>query len=220
MSTIAVRPTAATVGIGDHTRYSPRTDQMPAPMNSASGASFAIVTTVTSRAPTVTPRTFAAATVANSRASSALRATGAWSGAHRAPIDPANALATDAEANAAISEYSMPARNATNGPNATSTYAYSPPVNDTRLPAAAKQETISAINPAHTMYAIGAAAPSPPATNAGSTKMPAPIVTLTMLAVRSRTPMARTSPESGSAMSRLTLPQHLRRSAAQGTNLA
>src|SRR4051812_37779694 len=49
---------------------------------------------------------------------------------------------------------------------------------------------------AQTMYAIGAAAPSPAATNAGSTKMPAPMVTLMMLAVRSRTPMARTNPAS------------------------
>ena len=38
-----------------------------------------------------------------------------------------------------------------NGPNATSTYAYRPPVSDTRLPAAAKQQTISAISAAQTM---------------------------------------------------------------------
>ena len=34
------------------------------------------------------------------------------------------------------------------GPKATPTYAYNPPVNDTRLPAAAKHETISAISAA------------------------------------------------------------------------
>ena len=43
-------------------------------------------------------------------------------------------------------------------------------------PAAAKQATIKPITPAQTMYASGAAGPSPPATIAGSTKMPAPIV--------------------------------------------
>jgi hypothetical protein len=36
---------------------------------------------------------------------------------------------------------------------------------------------------AHTTYASGAAAPSPRAATAGSTKMPAPIVMLMMLAV-------------------------------------
>src|SRR5262249_61320256 len=138
MSAIAARPPAATSGVVDHARYSGCTDQMPAPTNSASGASFAIVTTVTRRAPTVTLRTFAVATVANSRASRRARGAGASSGAQSAPIDPANALATDAAANAAISEYSMPARNPTKGPKATSTYAYSPPVSETRLPAAAK----------------------------------------------------------------------------------
>src|SRR5262249_28863593 len=106
----------AASGIGDHTRYSARTDEMPAATKSASGTSFATVTTVTRRAPTVTPRTFAAATVANSRASTAMRATGVPRAGQSAPIDPANALATDAAANAAISEYSMPARNPTNGP--------------------------------------------------------------------------------------------------------
>src|ERR1700730_14464299 len=83
-----------------------------------------------------------------------------------------------------------------NGPNATPTYAYRPPVSDTRLPADAKHVTISAINTAHTMYASGAAVPRLAATVAGSTKIPAPIVTLTMLAVSRRTPIARTSPSS------------------------
>src|SRR2546421_11747665 len=71
-----------------------------------------------------------------------------------------------------------------------------PPVNDTRLPAAAKQQTISAISAAQTMYASGAAGPSPAAAAAGRTKMPAPIVTLMMLAVSWRGPIARTSPAS------------------------
>src|SRR6516162_7804745 len=71
-----------------------------------------------------------------------------------------------------------------------------PPVSETRLPAAAKQHTMSAITAAQTTYAIGAAAPRPADATAGSTKMPAPIVTLTMLAVSCRAPIARTSPAS------------------------
>ena len=43
-----------------------------------------------------------------------------------------------------------PVRNPTSGPNATSTYAYSPPVSDTRLPASAKQSTMSPIATAQT----------------------------------------------------------------------
>src|SRR5260370_5851910 len=44
---------------------------------------------------------------------------------------------------------------------------------------------------------MGAAAPRPAATAAGSMKMPAPMVVLTMLAVRERMAKARTSARSG-----------------------
>ncbi len=40
--------------------------------------------------------------------------------AQRAPSEPANALATDATANEAISQYRTPPRNPMKGPNATS----------------------------------------------------------------------------------------------------
>src|SRR5438094_7251216 len=78
-------------------------------------------------------------------------------------------------------------------PNATSTYAYSPPVKDTRLPAIAKQVTNNTIATAQQTNASGAAGPSPLATVAGITKIPAPIVELTIFAVRAEIPMPRTS---------------------------
>src|SRR4029077_13315432 len=59
-----------------------------------------------------------------------------------------------------------------------------------------KQHTMSAMSTAHTRYASGAAGPSPAAAATGSTKIPAPIVVLMMLAVSCRVPIARTSPAS------------------------
>src|SRR5438093_25705 len=81
------------------------------------------------------------------------------------------------------------------GINATSipTNAYKPPVNDTRLPAIAKQVTNKTIAIAQQRNANGAAEPSPFATVAGITKIPAPIVELTIFAVRAGTPMPRTN---------------------------
>jgi hypothetical protein len=66
-------------------------------------------------------------------------------------------------------------------------------VSDTRLPAAAKHRAIRAINAAHTRYAIGAAEPSRSATVAGIKKIDDAIVTLMMLAVSWRVPIALTS---------------------------
>ena len=60
-----------------------------------------------------------------------------------------------------------PTTKPTNGPNAVSTYAYGPPVIDTRLPASAKQSTMSPIATVQTRYASGAAAPSSAATPDG-----------------------------------------------------
>ena len=53
--------------------------------------------------------------------------------------------------------------------------------------------TISAMAIAQITYAIGAAAPSEPATNAGTRKMPPPIITLMIPAARPIVPMARVS---------------------------
>jgi hypothetical protein len=57
----------------------------------------------------------------------------------------------------------------------------------------AKQVTNRTIAIAQQMNASGAAGPSPAATVAGITKIPAPMVELTMLAVSAGIPMPRTS---------------------------
>src|SRR5882672_7200838 len=126
-------------------------NQMPAPTSTRSGSSLAAATSSTSRAPSFTPRMLIAASPAKSSRMTSPRPTGVSAADHIAPMEPAHALATDATAKVAIRKYSTPARNPTNGPNATSTYAYRPPVSDTRLPADAKQQTMSAINTAQTM---------------------------------------------------------------------
>src|SRR5215204_3006922 len=58
------------------------------------------------------------------------------------------------------------------------------------------QRTISAIAPAQTRYAIGAAAPSELAIFPGSRKIPPPMVMLTMAAASASVPMPRTSDSS------------------------
>src|SRR2546428_3335040 len=100
------------------------------------------------RAPGSAPRTLTTASSANSPISSSVRAMGLPATGHNTATDAVNALATDADANVALNRYSTPPRKPTNGPNATSTYAYSPPVSDTRLPAEAMQVTINAISAA------------------------------------------------------------------------
>ncbi len=62
-----------------------------------------------------------AASAANSAAIRIARPAGESTVDHSAPVDPANALETEATANVAIRKYSVPARNPTYGPNATST---------------------------------------------------------------------------------------------------
>jgi hypothetical protein len=126
-------------------------NQAPARTSRASGSSFAAVTTCTTREPDLTPRTLIAASSPKAVAIRAPRTIGAATKGATVPSDAANALATDATANDAISQNRTPARKPKKGPNATSMYAYSPPVSDTRLPAAAKQVTINPINAAQTM---------------------------------------------------------------------
>ena len=121
MSTIAVCPTADGDGTRGHLRNSGLTNQIPATMSTRSGSSLAVVTTSTSRAPILTPRTFTLASAAKSAAISTPRATAVLAAGQRTPTEPANALATDATAKVAIRKYRTPARKPTKGPNATST---------------------------------------------------------------------------------------------------
>ena len=120
---MAVWPTADTLGISGHRKYSGWMNQMPATTSVTSGKSFAIVAVSTSPTPRRTPRAFTTASAANSTVITIARPIGVWTAGHSAPTEPANALVTEATANVAIRKYRTPARNPTNVPNATSTYA-------------------------------------------------------------------------------------------------
>src|SRR5262249_33748152 len=148
ISTMAVWPTADGLGTAVQRRYSGRMNQMPTATSTIRGNSFATVAVSTRPTPRRTPRTLIAASAAKRITVSIAGPIGVCTAGQSAPTDPANALVTDADANVAIRKYRTPARNPMNVPRATSTYAYRPPVSDTRLPAAAKQQTISAIRPA------------------------------------------------------------------------
>src|SRR5260221_2872575 len=97
-----VRPSVETDGAPGHCTKAGFTNQRPAHTRTTSGSSFATVTVSTSLAPNVTPRTLIAARTANTAASSSARAPGVDAGDQTAATDPANALATDATAKAAI----------------------------------------------------------------------------------------------------------------------
>src|SRR5262249_52063476 len=103
MRTIAVCPTADSVGGCGHRRYAGLMNQMPVTTRTMSGRSLATVVNSTSRAPTCTPRTLVEASAANSAAITTARPGGVAAGDHSSPTDAANALDTDATANVAVS---------------------------------------------------------------------------------------------------------------------
>src|SRR4029453_11170404 len=100
---MAVRPSAAGAGKPGNLTYAGFTDHSPTATRTISGSSFATVAVSTRNAPNLTPRTFTAATTPISTTSSMARPAGVAAGAQTAATEPANALATEATANAAIS---------------------------------------------------------------------------------------------------------------------
>src|SRR5437868_10188921 len=192
ISTTDVRVTVPIAGAGPNAKFSRRTASAPTTITSTSGSTFATVITPLTAAPCRTPTTFTQPSDrSTARNTSACAVAGASAGTS-APIASVSSVPTAAIANVPASHSSTPARKPTNGPNATSTYAYGPPVSDTRLPASAKQSTTSTMASVHARYASGAAPPSDAATVAGSRKMLPPMVTFTMLAARTQGPNART----------------------------
>src|SRR5437762_1054965 len=188
MSTIEARPTSLAAGACCQARFAGRIANAPATASSARGSSFATVAIVLNRLAPRTPRTFNDANAARMRSITAPFAIGAESEGTGAASESAKTLVTAASANVSPDHNSTPVKNPMNGPNATSTYAYGPPVSATRLPASAKQRTISPIAIAQTRYANGAAAPRDPATVDGRRKIPAPTVTFTIPAARLQVP--------------------------------
>ena len=104
INTIAVRPTAVAGGSALTARCSGRTNQTPAPISTTSGISFASVIASTSRAPGLTPRTFTAASPANSSASTATGPDGLPAAGQIPASEAANTLATPATAIDALRE--------------------------------------------------------------------------------------------------------------------
>src|SRR5581483_8776969 len=192
-STSDARPTALARGGAVHARFSLRTAAIPTTMRIPSGSSLATVVAALKRFAPRTPSTFSVANPARITASAAARPPGeARPGANPPSASPRNDV-TAAAAAVMPANSMMPTRKPTNGPNATSTYAYRPPVRATRLPASAKQRTMSPIAMAQATYAAGAAGPKAAAAAAGSRKIPPPTVTFTMAAASPHTPSARTS---------------------------
>ena len=99
---MAVWPTADGAGTPGQRRKAGLTNQIPATTSTTRGTSLATATASTSRAPTVTPRTFTAASTAKSAAMTIVRAAAVAVAGQRTATDPANALATEDTANVAI----------------------------------------------------------------------------------------------------------------------
>src|SRR5262245_12945764 len=202
MRTVEARATSPTAGGVVQARFAPLTAKTPTTMSSRSGRSFATVITETKRLAPRIPAMFKPARQIRTTDNTAFRATPVAIAGTSAPSASAKNEETAAVATQMPAHSSTPVRNPTNGPNATSTYAYRPPVSETRLPASAKHSTMRPIATAQTTYAMGAAGPSVAAAPAGSRKIPPPTVRLTMLAARPQIPSARTS--ECSALARIT----------------
>src|SRR5512138_1269505 len=188
ISTIDARPTLAAAGAPLHARFSRRTAANPTTMSSSNGSSFATIISALKRLAPRTPATFSAPSAARIATSAIVLADPVPSAGIAAASASAKNDETAAVATVMPAHSVAPVMNPTNGPKATSTYAYNPPVSETLLPASAKHMTINPIATAQTTYATGAAAPSAPAAAEGRRKIPPPIVTLTMPADRPQTP--------------------------------
>src|SRR6476646_5657093 len=88
----------------------PRSAPNPAITKTPSGNSFAIVAMATNPTPRTTPAIWTTASDAKSAPSRSVRTVPAANAGKTMPTDPANALATDATANDAISQYNTPPR--------------------------------------------------------------------------------------------------------------
>src|ERR1039457_4552990 len=192
------RPSFATSRPPDHARFAGETAKTPNTTRHTSGTSLATVPTSTSRAPLDAPRTFTDVKRTNTSTMTATRAKPTPAPGTSAFTACAKALATPACATVPKSQISTPLWNPRNGPKTVPTYAYGPPVIETRLPASAKHSTMSPNATAQTRYATHASDPRRAATTAGARKMPPPTVMFRMLADSERTPRVRSSARSTS----------------------
>src|SRR4030095_12900233 len=147
----------------------------PTRMNTSNGTNFRTVIVWSKRAPLRTPRILSVTRIATQvTINTCVTQPGAPLVSARS--ERTTAVIAAAAANQPVVNTRHPATNPAIGPSAVSTYAYAPPVDDTRLPDSAKHSTTSAITIAHAPYAQPRAPPSPITANAGNEKIPLPTV--------------------------------------------
>jgi hypothetical protein len=172
----AVLSTVLALGTSVHARFEGSMKNTPTAMNTSSGTSFTTVIVSSRRAPVRTPRILRDTSTATTTTIAALVTQGSCPPLVSARMERTTAVITAAAANQPVVKTRQPATKPAIGPSAVSTYAYAPPVEDTRLPDSAKHSTTRPMTIAHATYASGAALPRPITANAGSEKMPLPTV--------------------------------------------
>src|SRR6185436_344752 len=148
----------------------------PTMMNTSNGTSFTTVIVWSKRAPLRTPRILSVTRIATQATINTCVTQAGAPPLVSARSERTTAVIAAAAANQPVVNTRHPATNPAIGPSAVSTYAYAPPVDETRLPDSAKHSTTSAITIAHATYASGRPPPRPITANAGSEKMPLPTV--------------------------------------------
>src|SRR5262245_47986199 len=171
----AVLSTVPAVGTLAQARLPVSMKNTPMPTNTSNGTSFTTVIVWSKRAPLRTPRMLSVTRITTTTTINTC-ATQPGAPLVSARSERTTAVMAAAAANQPVVNTRHPATNPAIGPSAVSTYAYAPPVDETRLPDSAKHNTTSAITIAHATYASGAAPPRPSTANAGSEKMPLPTV--------------------------------------------
>ena len=171
----AVLSTVLAAGTVVQARWLVSMKNTPMPTNTSSGTSFTTVIVSSKRAPVRTPRMLSVTRIVTTITINTC-VTHPGVPLVSARSERTTAVITAAAANQPVVNTRQPATNPIIGPRAVSTYAYAPPVEDTRLPDSAKHSTTRPITIAHATYASGAALPRPITANAGSEKMPLPTV--------------------------------------------
>ena len=150
MRSSEARATSPPEGVPVQRRFSARKARNPNPISTSSGTSFAAVRTVLKRLAPRTPRTLRPARSAKTTRITALLAFADASAGTSAAMESAKNEDTAASGEVSPTQSRTPVTKPTSGPKATSTYAYTPPVSETRLAASAKQRTTSAMAAAQT----------------------------------------------------------------------
>src|ERR671910_3894446 len=162
----AVLSTVLAAGTDAQTRLLVSMKNTPTPTNTSNGTSFTMVIVSSNRAPVRMPRMLSVTRIATTvTINTGVTQPGVPLVSAR--IERTMAVITAAAANHPVVNIRQPATKPIIGPSAVSTYAYAPPVDDTRLPDSAKHSTTRPMTIAPVTYASGAALPRPITANAG-----------------------------------------------------